>query len=115
MIECEPPNALLYEFEGILRSSTHDFTRRDKDGIILLDEDEESSGSAPLSTLNLALQACVLRNTPWIIGAAIYTGEDTKFGQNKRPAPSKSTKLDALLDKVCHLFLSIIFCRLCLS
>jgi magnesium-transporting ATPase (P-type) len=99
MIECEPPNSSLYHFDGRLTLASPN--RRQSQSSLLEDADEDRVIS--LQPKNIALQACVLRNTSWIIGVAIYTGQDTKFGQNKRPAPSKSSKLDVLIDKVLSL------------
>ena len=58
-IECELPNAELYEFNGTLR----------------LSDDEVY----PLSENQLLLKGSKLMNTEWIIGVVVYSGLDTKL------------------------------------
>eukprot|EP01125_Pyxidicula_operculata_P009646 TRINITY_DN3164_c0_g1_i1.p1 TRINITY_DN3164_c0_g1~~TRINITY_DN3164_c0_g1_i1.p1 ORF type:complete len:1105 (+),score=212.45 TRINITY_DN3164_c0_g1_i1:413-3316(+) len=79
-LECELPNPHINQF----------------DSKIALDQ----SSPLSLSEQNIALQATFLKNTQFIYGLVVYTGDDTKFGQNKRPPPTKSTKLDKLIDRM---------------
>lgn len=60
----------------------------------------DRDGYLPLDASNLALQATILRNTEWVIGLVVYTGDDTKFGRNKTPAPTKAAKIDGVIDRV---------------
>ena len=51
-----------------------------------------------LSADNLMLQATKLRNTDYVYALVVYTGNETKFGKNKRAPPSKFTQTDALIN-----------------
>ena len=48
----------------------------------------------PLNINSILLRGCVLRNTEWAIGIALYTGKDTKVVLNSGKTPSKTSKLD---------------------
>lgn len=51
-------------------------------------------------------QGVKLKNTEWVYGVAVYTGNETKVGCNKQVTPSKKTQMDGLIDKVSSLLLS---------
>ena len=77
----------------------------DQPGFELLDKFDSqmrlgSSSSQPLSLSadNLMLQATKLRNTDFVYALVVYTGNETKFGKNKRAPPSKFTQTDALIN-----------------
>jgi phospholipid-translocating ATPase len=67
-VECGPPDEHLYVFDAQLRMG----------GAVLA-----------LSSSQLLLQATSLRNTDWAMGLVVYTGNDSKFGRNKKPPPTK--------------------------
>ena len=48
----------------------------------------------------LLLAATHLRNTAHVFGAVVYTGDDTKFGRNKRQPPYKAPQVDLIIDKL---------------
>ena len=81
VIECAHPNPAIGQFDSTLRVT---------------------AGSAPLSlsATQLLLQATHVRNTDWIWGAAVYTGNETKFGRNKKIPPTKYTQTDAFINNV---------------
>lgn len=58
-----------------------------------------SATPASLSISQLLLQATHLRQTEWVYGLVVYTGNETKFGKNKKPPPSKLTKTDKLINQ----------------
>jgi phospholipid-translocating ATPase len=78
-INAEPPNNNLYTFSGT-------FTFVDKNGT--------EKSTVPLGPNSLLLRGCVIRNTSWIIGIALYTGSDSKIMLNSGPTPSKRSKID---------------------
>eukprot|EP00466_Bigelowiella_natans_P009003 jgi/Bigna1/87603/estExt_fgenesh1_pg.C_220081 len=43
---------------------------------------KQKKGGFHVGIDNFILRTCVLRNTPWIIGLAVYTGEQTKIRKN---------------------------------
>jgi len=75
-IECENPNKDLYNFDGRIFMNERD--------------------AKPLSLNNtqVLLRGCILKNTEWIYGLVIFTGNDTKLRQNARNPPSKRSTLE---------------------
>jgi len=65
-------------------------------------EDEEifpnGKTSVPLDITNLLLRGSVIRNTEWVIGAVVYTGEDTKVRLNSGNTPSKRSRIEKLMN-----------------
>ncbi|KAM6593712.1 hypothetical protein CsatA_001415 [Cannabis sativa] len=88
VVRCEDPNANLYSFVGNL----------DIEGQQL-----------PLSPQQLLLRDSKLKNTEFIYGVVIFTGQDTKVMQNSTPPPSKRSKIEKRMDKVVYfLFLVLV-------
>lgn len=80
-VEAAPPNAEVRRFDSLFRG-----------GSVI-------GGEHPLSVAQLLQQATVLRNTDWVIGAAVYTGNETKVGQNKSPPPIKVSNADWIINR----------------
>ncbi|XP_055343219.1 probable phospholipid-transporting ATPase IA [Paramacrobiotus metropolitanus] len=62
-IECEAPNRLLHEFTGNLNYNGQ---------------------TIPLNADQLLLRGARLKNSEWIYGVAVYTGDDSKLVQNSK-------------------------------
>jgi phospholipid-transporting ATPase len=77
-LDAGKPNQALYEYEGSLTLNS----RR-----ILLNSKQ------------LLLRGAYLRNTKWIVGAVIYTGEDTKIMRNAEPARNKTSRIEETMNK----------------
>nr|CDJ87636.1 ATPase domain containing protein [Haemonchus contortus] len=71
-IECELPSRHVNEFSGNL----------------ITDEPR------PFGIDQLLLRGARLKNTPWIFGAVIYTGHDSKLMMNSKTAPLKNGTVD---------------------
>ncbi|KAI9269071.1 hypothetical protein BDA99DRAFT_557833 [Phascolomyces articulosus] len=84
-IESEPPHANLYQYSGALRWD------------IEQPEENESTVShqktEAITYNNILLRGCVLRNTEWLIGVVVFTGDDTKIMLNQGKTPSKRSKI----------------------
>ncbi|KAJ6846578.1 phospholipid-transporting ATPase 3 isoform X2 [Iris pallida] len=88
-IQCEQPNNSLYTFTGnlIIQNQT-----------------------LPLSSNQLLLRGCSLRNTEYIVAAIIFTGHETKVMMNSMNVPSKRSTLERKLDKlILALFAGLFF------
>jgi phospholipid-translocating ATPase len=79
-IACPPPSAEVYRFDASVTVPG-------------------ASAPAPLSHENLLPQATHLRNAAWAAGVAVYTGNETKIGMNKRDVPTKWTRLDGTINR----------------
>jgi len=79
-IECDPPNAKLYEFEGRLLMPNNVDTY-------------------PLGPDNILLRGAKLKNTSWIYGAVLYTGHESKLMKNSlSETPIKRSRLEKLVN-----------------
>jgi magnesium-transporting ATPase (P-type) len=76
-IECELPNDDLKTFVGSMNA----------------DENLESIGIKQFLP-----SGAVLKNTKWIIGCAVFTGDDTKLRQNSKSGRLKMSKIEKLLN-----------------
>ncbi|KAJ7954023.1 Phospholipid-transporting ATPase [Quillaja saponaria] len=87
IVKCEDPNANLYTFIGGMEFEEQQY---------------------PLSPQQLLLRDSKLRNTDYIYGAVIFTGQDTKVIQNSTDPPSKRSKIEKKMDKIIYFLLSLL-------
>ncbi|GJJ12412.1 hypothetical protein Clacol_006654 [Clathrus columnatus] len=55
-------------------------------------------GTHPISLQTTLLRGTVLRNTKWVIGLVLYTGEDTKISLNSGDTPSKRSLVERQMN-----------------
>ncbi|KAJ8100442.1 hypothetical protein POJ06DRAFT_196550 [Lipomyces tetrasporus] len=84
IIESEAPHPNLYAYSGVLRWSQ----RNPADLTAPPQEMAE-----PITINNLLLRGCTLRNTQWVIGIVMFTGEETKIMLNAGETPSKRSRI----------------------
>ncbi|ONK62795.1 uncharacterized protein A4U43_C07F8220, partial [Asparagus officinalis] len=78
LMRCEKPNRNIYGFQANV----------DIDG-----------KRVSLGPGNIILRGCELKNTDWVIGVAVYTGQETKVMLNSSGAPSKRSRLEAHMNR----------------
>ena len=76
-IYCDDPNNVLYTFNGYF---------------------ELNGNTIPLENKQVLLRGCILRNTAWAIGVAVYTGLESKLMMNSSAARSKVSSLERGLN-----------------
>lgn len=84
VIESEPPHANLYNYSGVAT-----WTQRDP-------ENPAQPGTPmaePITINNLLLRGCSLRNTEWVLGVVVFTGQETKIMMNAGVTPSKRSRI----------------------
>jgi phospholipid-transporting ATPase len=93
-IECQTPNPSLNQFNGTMtiNGTTHSVGLR-----------------------QFLFRGCVLKNTEWLYGVAVYTGRDTKIMKNATNPPSKRSLLErevnyALIQMFLFIIVLCIFC-----
>ncbi|KAK1408963.1 hypothetical protein QVD17_41150 [Tagetes erecta] len=86
-IRCENPNSNLYTFTGNLEYNGH---------------------IHPLDPAQLLLRDSKLRNTEYIYGVVVFTGNDTKVMQNTTQSPSKRSKIELQMDKIIYLLFGLL-------
>lgn len=74
-VSAEKPNALLYNFEGGFKLPG-------------------SADSVLVDAKQLLLRGAFLRNTDWILGTVVYSGQDTKIMRNAEPHKAKSSDME---------------------
>ncbi|KAL4105785.1 hypothetical protein PRIC1_003843 [Phytophthora ramorum] len=79
-IDCEPPNRCIDKFKGSLVLS--------------------ETRSASLDISHVLLRGTHLKDTPWVVGVVIYTGDDTRVRQNASETPIKSSWLSHFINQV---------------
>ncbi|KAF8378492.1 hypothetical protein HHK36_029834 [Tetracentron sinense] len=88
LIKCEDPNANLYFFVGSM-------------------EFEEQQWA--LTPQQLLLRDSKLRNTDYIYGAVVFTGQETKVIQNSTDPRSKRSKIEKKMDKIIYFLFCFLF------
>ncbi|GMH10042.1 hypothetical protein Nepgr_011883 [Nepenthes gracilis] len=91
LVRCEQPNRNIYEFTANMELRGHKF---------------------PLSQSNIILRGCQLKNTDWVIGVVVYTGQETKAMLNSAASPAKRSKLEGYMNRE-TLWLSIFLLVMC--
>ncbi|RLN56111.1 hypothetical protein BBJ28_00002429 [Nothophytophthora sp. Chile5] len=79
-LQCEPPNRCIDKFKGSL---------------VLSDERMTS-----LDISHILLRGTHLKDTTWVIGVVIYTGDDTRVRQNASETPIKSSWLNHFINQI---------------
>ncbi len=87
-VECDPPNGSLYTFKGTVHYEHYD------DHGALVNGDEREAVTAD----QLLLRGSTLRNTKWVIGLVIYTGDETKIMINSGITPTKKSRISKELN-----------------
>lgn len=88
----------LSHYRGFVRCPAPDEHLDRFDAQIGADVHVDSEPPYPLTPRNLLLQATHLRNTASVLALVVYTGNETKFGMNKRSPPLKWTRTDRLVN-----------------
>ncbi|KAK9363736.1 hypothetical protein V1504DRAFT_466127 [Lipomyces starkeyi] len=89
IIESEAPHPNLYAYSGVMRWSQHN--RADPSS-------PPQEMAEPITINNLLLRGCTLRNTQWVIGVVMFTGEETKIMLNAGETPSKRSRITRELN-----------------
>ncbi len=93
VVECDPPNELIYSFNGVLRG--------------------DNAPTVPLTADYILLRGSMLRNTNWVVGLVIYTGSDSKIMKNSSNTRSKRSSVSIMVNSqiivLFVLFLSFTF------
>ncbi|CBZ28904.1 putative phospholipid-translocating P-type ATPase (flippase) [Leishmania mexicana MHOM/GT/2001/U1103] len=106
-LECPPASAIMDSFEGCADLQLSPQATVSCAGA--------PSGRVPLTHHHLLPQSCVLKNVAQAVCVAVYTGDDTKSGMNKREAPVKWAQIDKDVSRysacifVCQILNALVF------
>lgn len=69
---------------------------------------------SPIDLTNTLLRGTVLRNTGWVIGVVMFTGQDSKIVLNSGGTPSKRSKVERQMNPQVYvlLFITLTWCSL---
>ncbi|VFQ92559.1 unnamed protein product [Cuscuta campestris] len=87
VIKCEDPNPNLYTFVGNLEYQRQVY---------------------PLDPSQILLRDSKLRNTAYVYGVVIFTGEDSKVMQNSTKSPSKRSQIERQMDKIIYVLFTLL-------
>lgn len=76
-VECDRPDTNMYKLNAAVRVGKEVF---------------------PVDMQTVLLRGTVLRNTGWVIGIVLYTGEDTRIVMNAGITPSKRSKVERQMN-----------------
>lgn len=101
VIDSEPPHANLYSYNGLLKY-TATGGENGESGDKPTPADSSAAAAAkmqsrrvePVTINELLLRGCAIRNTEWVIGLVVFTGDDTKIMLNGGETPSKRSKIE---------------------
>ena len=122
LIDSEPPHANLYAYNGLLKytvkgeTSPYEYAKEaPPDSSAAAAQDAQSTKVEPVTINELLLRGCSLRNTDWIIGMVLFTGEDTKIMLNGGETPSKRSKIEkeTNFNVMMNFVLLFIMCLVC--
>lgn len=100
-IESEAPHPNLYQYSGAAR-----WNQKDPKNL----EGPSTEMAEPVSINNLLLRGCNIRNTEWVLGVVVYTGQETKIMLNSGITPSKRAKISRDLNwNVLYNFIILFF------
>ncbi|KAG8641360.1 hypothetical protein MANES_13G143600v8 [Manihot esculenta] len=91
---------LLHKIKGVIECPNPDKDIRRFDANLRLFPPFIDNDVCPLTIKNTILQSCYLRNTEWVCGVAVYTGNETKLGMSRGIPEPKLTAMDAMIDKL---------------
>jgi magnesium-transporting ATPase (P-type) len=74
----------------------------------LISEDSANANGSPLNDKNICLRGCTLRNTDFMYGLVVNTGNDTKIMKSTTTAPSKQSDLDKTINHLLSIFLILL-------
>ncbi|KAH8825414.1 phospholipid-translocating ATPase [Flagelloscypha sp. PMI_526] len=92
-IDCERPDVDMYRLNAT---------------VTIPQDNGQKPLQAPVSLVNVLLRGTVLRNTEWVIGMVLFTGEDTKIVMNSGGTPSKRSKVERQMNPMVFLNLLLL-------
>jgi phospholipid-translocating ATPase len=90
IIESEVPQPNLYQYSGVARWKQRD--ARDP-------EAPATDMAEPITINNLLLRGCSVKNTEWVLGVVVFTGQETKIMLNSGFTPRKRSRISRELNK----------------
>ncbi|KIW20668.1 hypothetical protein PV08_01245 [Exophiala spinifera] len=101
IIDSEGPHPNLYSYSAVAK--WQQFDPRNPDA-------PPREMAEPISINNLLLRGCSLKNTEWVLGVVVFTGQETKIMLNSGMTPSKRARMARELNwNVIYNFIILFF------
>ncbi|KAI9003711.1 hypothetical protein BC832DRAFT_88201 [Gaertneriomyces semiglobifer] len=103
-LDSEPPSVNLYSYSGALSILPLSEGRRSTSESDTYPQRPMSPHAVagativPITVNGILLRGCVMRNTKWAIGIALFTGADSKIMLNSGATPSKRSRIDRQIN-----------------
>eukprot|EP01138_Halocafeteria_seosinensis_P015010 gb/GECG01015322.1/.p1 GENE.gb/GECG01015322.1/~~gb/GECG01015322.1/.p1 ORF type:complete len:1320 (+),score=133.68 gb/GECG01015322.1/:1-3960(+) len=97
-IKCDPPNADVHKLNALLSLENNLEGELVSGGDVEMAAASGRRDSFPLDSGNLIQQGTTLKDTEYVVGVAVYTGRETKLGQNTSLPPTKMGSVDAQIN-----------------
>ncbi|KNC55680.1 uncharacterized protein AMSG_01949 [Thecamonas trahens ATCC 50062] len=96
-LRCDPPNAAMYSFSGELALNS------------------VASGTLRVSNKQILLRESQLRNTRWVYGLVVYTGQDTKIMKSSNKVRLKKSNVERVTNTLIVLvfLFELLLCIIC--
>ncbi|XP_059473121.1 phospholipid-transporting ATPase IF isoform X2 [Neocloeon triangulifer] len=91
-VECDPPSVDLYSYHGKVEQLSG----------------EKKGDAEALDAENLLLRGSKIKNTEYIYGSTIYTGQDTKLAMNSKKPVKKYSVVERTVNKFLIFLLSLL-------
>ncbi|XP_021935483.1 probable phospholipid-transporting ATPase IF isoform X4 [Zootermopsis nevadensis] len=79
------------------------------------DSEFQDTNSSPLGTENLLLRGARLKNTEFVIGCAVYTGQETKLALNSKLTSNKFSTVEKSINSFLLFFLGLLLTEVAVS
>ncbi|XP_043667422.1 phospholipid-transporting ATPase IF-like isoform X2 [Vespula pensylvanica] len=99
-VTCQTPMADLYTFHGKIE---------------IKNNSNEVTTSGFLTIDNMLLRGAILRDTDYVIGCVIYTGQDTKLSLNSKIIPNKFSTVERSINKYLTVFIILLLFEISIS
>ena len=94
-IHCELPNSAIHQFNGCMIMGVGGPVNNNNNN-----EDHRDKTEVPLDISSFLLRGSTLRNTRWIVGVVVYSGNHTKLVMNSRAAPFKISSIERTMNNI---------------
>ncbi|XP_046454878.1 phospholipid-transporting ATPase IF-like [Daphnia pulex] len=114
-IECQQPNVNLYQFVGTLTVYANRIVPEDSSELLRhQNTDIDAGGVTSLGLDNLLLRGARLKDTEYVYGCAVYTGQDTKLGLNSLLTNNKFSTVEKSMNYFLLAFLVLLILEIAL-
>lgn len=89
-LKSEHPNNRLYTYDGSLKLKGH-------------------PKGTPIDNNNILLRGCTLKNTKWMLGVIVFTGNETKLMINSKTPPHKRSNVERRVNRYLIIVFTMLF------